>query len=100
MKINPHDSQTQLPEVREAYIRQTAGKGGPKGTSVPQGDQVNISSGAKEAHRMLLEIDRAPDVREDKVREIQAAINAGVYNVSGESVTEKLIKETMLGTIL
>ncbi len=98
MKIQ---SNNQLPEVREATPRQTVEKSGTTDkTAIPQEDSVRISSGAKEVQKITAEIQKVPDVREEKIRELQVAIDSGTYNVSGESVAEKMIKEFMLETII
>ncbi len=97
MKIQGNN---QLPEVREPTLRQTVEKSESEKASVPQDDSVRISSGAKEAQKIMTEIEKVPDVREDRVRELKAAIDAGTYNVSGEAVAEKMIKEFMLETII
>ncbi len=97
MKIQGNN---QLPEVREPNLRQAEEKSGTEKTSLPQDDSVRISSGAKEAQKIMAEVEKAPDIREDKVRELKTAIDAGTYNVSGEAVAEKMIKEFMLGTII
>lgn len=89
-----------LPEVKEATPRQTVEKSEQTKASVPQNDPVKISSGAKEAQSITARIEKVPDIREDKVRELKAAIDAGNYNISGEAVAEKMIKEFMLETII
>lgn len=100
MRIN--GSESQLPEVRDAYLRQVSERTEPgKSQSASKnGDSVRISSDGKEALRIMAEVSKAPDVREEKVRELQAKIQAGTYKVSGAQVAESLIKETMLGTII
>jgi len=100
MKINGTDT-NQLPGIRESYARQVGDKTESANKVTPQtSDSVRISSDAKEALRMMGEVQKVPDVREEKVRELQALISSGTYSVSGEQVAESMIKETMLGTIL
>jgi len=64
------------------------------------GDEVDISSKAREAMRIMEAVKQAPDVREARVRALKEAIEAGTYKVEGTDVAEKLVKESMLGSIL
>jgi flagellar biosynthesis anti-sigma factor FlgM len=69
---------------------------------VPQdeGDQVRISTRAKEFQRAYELIAQAPDIRAEKVAELQETIKNGTYNVRGEQVANKLITHTILDAIL
>jgi len=98
MKIEGNNNQ--LPEVRETYLRQAADKAHADKTVQPGDDSVRISDRAKEVQKIAAEIQKLPDVREDKVREMKQLISSGNYSVSGEDVAEKMIKEMMLGSIL
>ena len=64
------------------------------------GDQVRISTGAKEFQRAYELIAQAPDVRLEKVAQVQDAIRTGTYNVRGEQVADKLISHTILDALL
>jgi negative regulator of flagellin synthesis FlgM len=64
------------------------------------GDQVRISTRAKEFQRAYELIAQAPDVRPEKVAQVQDAIRAGTYNVRGEQVADKLISHTILDALL
>lgn len=73
-----------------------------KEAGTPQGgeDKVQISSQAKEFQQIYQLASQAPDVRTDKVAELQEAIKGGTYNVRGEQVAAKLITQTILDAIL
>jgi negative regulator of flagellin synthesis FlgM len=64
------------------------------------GDQVRISTRAKEFQKAYELIAQAPDVRVEKVAQLQESINNGTYNVRGEQVADKLITHTILDAIL
>lgn len=99
MKISGNSNQ--LPEVKEAYLRQAAEKPQvEKNAPQQRDDSVRISSRAKEVQKITAEVKKAPDVREEKVRQMQEQLASGTYNVRGEAVAGKMLKETMLGTIL
>ena len=58
-------------------------------------DPVSLSPQARafiEAQRSLAEI---PDVREDKVAEVKARIEAGTYTIDSEKIAEKMIREAL-----
>jgi len=101
MKINSHDNQ--LPQIRQAENVQKSPEAarGAKGPDVAvRGDDVRISGRAREAARIAAEVRKVPDVRQERVRELKEAVEAGTYRVSGADVAEKMIREQVLGTIL
>ena len=61
---------------------------------------MDIAAKAREAARIMEEVKKLPDVREDLVLKFREAIESGTYDVKGSDVAEKLIKESMLGSIL
>jgi len=99
MKISGNS--TQLPDVKEAYLRQAVEKPQAEKTAQQQrDDSVKISSRAKEVQKITSDVKKAPDVREEKVRQVKDQLATGTYNVRGEAVAGKMLKESMLGTIL
>ncbi len=54
-------------------------------------DKVEISTYGKEFQAAKAAVSQAPDVREDKVAEIKAMMNAGTYYVSGMDFANKLV---------
>ena len=88
------------PYVVQAYIKKTReeekvsqGKKSEKHPS--RADRVEISKKAREREfkeiRGLLE--KVPDVREEKVAALKTAIEDGTYQVKGEEIAKKMIKE-------
>lgn len=99
MKINSHDNQ--LPQIRRASeAARIDGNEKEPATAPGKDDSVRISHRAKEAARIATEVRKVPDVRQERVRELKAALDAGTYRVSGKDVAEKMIREQILGTIL
>jgi negative regulator of flagellin synthesis FlgM len=85
-------------EVAGANLQKT-GKvkaGEEKVEGVSSKDQVTVSAAAKEIGRLQMEVSRMPEIRTDKVKEIKNAIDAGAYNVKGESVAGKILKEAII----
>lgn len=75
-------------------------KGGERSEEVLSKDQVTVSEKAKEIGRLQIEVSKLPEIRADRVDEIKNAINAGTYDVKGEAVAGKLLKEAIIDTIV
>ena len=55
-------------------------------------DRVNISSRSKEIADITSAINELPDIRTDKVQEIQKSVEAGTYSVDSSKVANKILK--------
>lgn len=71
-----------------------------KPEEVQNKDQVTVSEKAKEIGRLQQEAQKMPDVRADKVDEAKDKIKAGNYNVKGEAVAGKILKEAIIDSIV
>ncbi|MBF0506544.1 MAG: flagellar biosynthesis anti-sigma factor FlgM [Nitrospirae bacterium] len=65
------------------------------GEAVSTGDQVTISDTAKKIGSLQAEVMKLPEVRTGQVEELKSAVNSGTYNVKGEDVAGKLLKDTI-----
>ncbi len=65
-----------------------------------KGDQITVSTAAKEIARLQVDVSKIPDVRTDIVDKIQHAINTNTYNVKGEAVAGKLLKEVLIDSFI
>ena len=79
-----------------SQIQQVYGVGKPRKASgtgkVSSGrDAVEISSIGKDIQTVKAAVKSAPDIRESKVADLKKQIEAGAYNVSGESFADKLL---------
>ncbi|MBT9330316.1 flagellar biosynthesis anti-sigma factor FlgM [Paracidobacterium acidisoli] len=61
--------------------------GGYPATGTTASDEAHLSDAAVLVHQALA----LPDVRMDKVEEVQQALSAGTYSVSASAVAEKLM---------
>jgi negative regulator of flagellin synthesis FlgM len=68
----------------------------PAPASVRQPDAVSISEAARSMAGVRQAIDAAPDVREDRVNSIKAAIAAGTYSIDTRSLASSLLKSGAL----
>ncbi|MBW2632083.1 MAG: flagellar biosynthesis anti-sigma factor FlgM [Deltaproteobacteria bacterium] len=62
---------------------------------VPE-DKVSLSSTARDIQQAEKTIEKLPDVREEKVRELKDQIEAGKYDVNGEKIAGKMLGESLL----
>lgn len=69
-------------------------------TGVVLEEKVSLSSMARDIQQAAKAIEKLPEVREEKVRELQEQIETGRYNVSGEKIAEKMISESILDVVV
>ncbi|MBU8910843.1 MAG: flagellar biosynthesis anti-sigma factor FlgM [Desulfobacterales bacterium] len=72
----------------------------PAADSVVQEERVSLSSAAKDIQRAEQAVKELPDIREEKVRELQDQIETGKYEVSGEKIAGKMISESVLDIVV
>jgi negative regulator of flagellin synthesis FlgM len=73
---------------------------GKSGEILAQDDQIDLSGAAKDIGRLQMEVSKLPDVRADRVEELKNAINAGTYDVKGDAVAGKLIKNAIVDKLI
>ncbi len=64
--------------------------------SVVQEEKVSLSSAARDIQQAEKAIEELPDVREEKIRDLQEQIETGKYDVSGEKIAGKMISESIM----
>ena len=73
---------------------------GKSGEILAQDDQIDLSGTARDIGRLQMEVSKLPDVRADRVEELKNAINAGTYDVKGDAVAGKLIKNAIVDKLI
>ena len=68
------------------------GKDGAPADGTGKGDEVRLSEFSKDVQKVQEGLQKVEDVRQEKVKELKAKIEAGTYNVSGKDIAEKMIK--------
>lgn len=79
-------------QVQQVYRAQNTKKN-QKTSSVSFSDQVQISSVGKDIQTAKAAVAEAPDIREEITAPLKASIQAGTYQVSGESFAQKLLEK-------
>lgn len=101
MKITPNGNSIPI----DAYVNNIQDKkiaGSPKNRAADAGvktDTVEISDAAKRISAARAELDRIPDVRENKVAELKNQIEKGTYKVDSEQIAEKMLKDGFLNDL-
>lgn len=65
-----------------------------------KGDTVSLSQEAKEVAAITQKLEETPDIRADKVSEIQEKIESGTYNVNGQKAATGLLKESLINELV
>lgn len=91
----------QVPGVLKTYAEQTkmvknitaAAK------SSQQQDEVILSTSVQEFGQILQQLKDAPDVREDKVKDISARMENGTYRVEAKDIAEKMLNGMLFDSL-
>ncbi len=98
MKITEgRDSTLQLIQQyqKNEAARGVSGKGAIQGSSIPE-EKVDISNQAKEYGQIKGIVDGSPEIREEKIQELQRRIDNGSYRVPAEDILKKMVGENLL----
>ena len=95
MSISPLNGQEKLRAAwAAAAIRANAASTPPPSSSAPrQADIVSISEAARSLANARNVVKAAPDIREDRVAELKAAVANGTYTVDSRQLARSLIKK-------
>ena len=74
-----------------------AGAGGPSGAKGAQGgENIALSSKAKDIQKSYEAVKNSSDIRVDKVDRIKAAIAEGSFHVDSHELAEKILKDVIV----
>ncbi len=85
----------------EAYIKNLSDKGktGPSSKQGPDEilseDKVVLSPKAREIQEAKKLLNSLPDIREEKVAHLKKQIENGTYQIKGEKIAVKMLKESL-----
>ena len=63
-------------------------------------EKVELSSKARDIQKVKNILDNLPDVRMEKVDKIKNSLENGTYNIKGDKVAQKMVRESLLDEIL
>ena len=73
---------------------------GKSGEVISKDDQITLSGQAQDIGRLQMDVSKLPDVRTDRVEEVKSSINSGTYDVKGDAVAGKLLKDAIIDKII
>jgi negative regulator of flagellin synthesis FlgM len=79
---------------KEAHPPLTKHKDRPDGPTIsPESEPLSISQTGQEINRYTEAMALLPDIRKERITQIQAALENGTYAVSSQNLADKLIQE-------
>jgi negative regulator of flagellin synthesis FlgM len=85
-----------IPKVFGIYGKNKKVAGVDKKSGIPsKKDVVSISNQAKDFQTVKKALKEVPDVREDKVRELNERFYSGKYDVKGSDVADRIVKSML-----
>lgn len=82
----------EIPKVSQVYEKKSTSKVDKASATEGKQDVVSISNNAKDYQTVMKALREIPEIREDKVEEIQKKYDTGQYDVSGSDVADKILK--------
>ncbi len=96
MKIqgyNPIEGRDLYGKVNDLNNKEQAGKSSETDSNSRDGDKISLSGKVQELSQLKKLIHDLPDIRTDRVEQLQKAIDTGFYNVDSYNVAEKMLEE-------
>lgn len=92
MRIN---SIPQLPESQQPEATSVRKAGDPtQADALNQGaDVVTLSTGSAQIESLKAQLQALPDVRQERVQQLQKAVNGGTYQVSNQQIADAIFSE-------
>jgi flagellar biosynthesis anti-sigma factor FlgM len=89
------DPISQLPESQrpEATSVRKAGYPTQAGTLNQSADVATLSTGSAQIQSLKAQLQSLPDVRQERVQQLQKAINGGTYQVSDQQIADAIFSE-------
>jgi negative regulator of flagellin synthesis FlgM len=97
-KIN--DASTQMIQQYQKIdsVKSDGGKPVNAGTTIAT-ERVDLSSKAKDIHKIKQDLEQIPEIREDKVNELKRQIENGSYAINPGKIADKMLEESLFDVI-
>lgn len=76
-------------------IQQETAKNTPTAGQSFSGDKVELSEQAREANQAFTQLKELPEIRNEKVGEVQNQVETGTYQVNGEKIAVSMLNESL-----
>ena len=95
MKITTDASIANVGSGRASTVGKSGGEQANSRSRVAGSDSVRLSAGAHEFQQIRRAVDLAPDVRQEKVARISAALAQGTYRVSAADLADRMMRVSL-----
>lgn len=92
-------SSNQIHQITRVYLQDRAAKVNTPRPALGE-DSVSLSVQGKEAQAIRQKLAETPDVRDDKVDELKAAIRSGNYRVTGKDVADRILSRVLADVLI
>jgi flagellar biosynthesis anti-sigma factor FlgM len=87
--------------IPQQYLRKDQVKGESErqvhgGAASLPSERVDLSTTAKDIQQLKDALSKLPDVREEKIQEVQKMLDKGTYNVGADEIAGKMVGESIL----
>ncbi len=95
-------SKTQVQNLLKVYEKNLITKNPIKTDSVTpvKKDAVNISEASKMKQKIMQAINQSPDIREDRVAELQKKYEAGNLDMKSDEIADKMIQRAIIDDLI
>lgn len=92
LKSDPYSTHTKQADTLQRTQGNIKGKTDDSARETIQGDTVNFSAEAKHRIEGYREAMKETNIREEKIAEIKAAIEAGTYRINANDIAENILR--------
>mgnify|MGYP006312272995 CR=1 FL=1 len=82
--------------VQNAELRKSEEKSGTDAPLQSRKDRVDLSPRAKTVRKAALILKEMPEIREDKVADIQRRLETGAYRIDGSKIAMEMIRDAVI----
>jgi len=86
--------------LRNEQVRAESERQANNGAVSSPSERVDLSTTAKDIQQLKDALAQLPDVREEKIREVQKMLKDGTYNVSADQIAGKMVGESILDLLV
>lgn len=87
-----HISNTEIQKIFETHVHKVRNSAIKPSEPARKSDQLTLSRQATDMQNIKQYVSMLPDIRQDKVREIQRTIEKGAYQISDEDIASAMFK--------
>ncbi len=90
--VNPQQLQKMYRQEREELLSESEAS-----QERASGDRMEISDEARQIHELAVQMEETPEIRQERVAELQQQVESGSYDIEPEQIAESMIEEMEVG---